>query len=219
MMSESRPQSLAEEVANSLTHGLGLVASVAAFPALLVAASARGDPLHRLSAVVFGATLVLCYLASTLYHAVTVPRLKHALRVLDHAAIFLFIAGTWTPFALGALRGTVGWTLLVVVWSIALVGVAMKLCVGCRPEYERVSLALYLGMGWIVVFAIRPIVAAIGVVGFAWLAAGGLAYTLGVVFYARDCRWRYGHAVWHLCVAAGSACHFVAVLRHAWPTG
>jgi len=215
-MPDARPQSLAEELANSVTHGLGLVASLAAFPALLVAAG-RGDALHRVGAVVFGATLVLCYLASTLYHAVRLPRVKRALRVLDHAAIFLFIAGTYTPFALGPLRGVVGWTLLVAVWAIALGGVLLKLCVGCRPEYERLSLALYLGMGWLAVLAVRPLVQHIGLGGVAWIAAGGLAYTLGVVFYAHDTRLRYGHALWHLCVAAGSACHFVAVLRHAWP--
>ena len=214
-MPESRPQSLAEEIANSLTHGVGLVAAVAAFPALLVAASQRGDRLHVVGACVFGATLVLCYLASTLYHAVPAPRVKRALQVLDHSAIFLFIAGTYTPFALGALRGAVGWTLLAAVWLIAFGGVALKLTVGCG--YPRLSNALYLGLGWLGVLAARPLVASIGVAGFAWLAAGGLAYTVGVAVYVRDCRWRYGHAVWHLFVAAGSACHFVAVIRHAWP--
>jgi hemolysin III len=216
-MSESRPQSLAEEIANSLTHGVGLVAAVAACPALLVAASQRGDRLHVVGACVFGATLVFCYLASTLYHAVPASRAKRALQVLDHAAIFLFIAGTYTPFALGPLRGAVGWTLLASVWLIAVGGVVLKLAVGCR--HPRLSNALYLGLGWLGVLAVRPLVATIGVAGFAWLAAGGLAYTAGVAVYVRDCRWRYGHALWHLFVAAGSACHFVAVLRHAWPAG
>jgi hemolysin III len=217
-MPESRPQTLAEEIANSLTHGVGLVAAVAAFPALLVAASQRGDRLHVVGACVFGATLVLCYLASTLYHAVPASRakrVKRALQVVDHAAIFLFIAGTYTPFALGPLRGAVGWTLLVSVWLIALGGVVLKLVVGCG--HARLSNALYLGLGWLALLAARPLVASIGAAGFAWLAAGGLAYTAGVAVYVRDCRWRYGHALWHLFVAAGSACHFFAVLRHAWP--
>jgi len=215
-MSDVRPQTIAEEIANSLTHGLGLIAAVAAWPALLVAASRRGDPLHTAGACVFGTTLVLLYLASTLYHAVPVPRLKHALRVLDHSAIFLFIAGTYTPFALGPLRGPFGWTLLAGVWAIALGGVALKLRVGCGRKHERLSLTLYLGLGWLGLVTARPLVAHIGLTGFAWIVAGGLAYTLGVVFYTRDCRLRFGHALWHLCVAAGSACHFVAVLRHAW---
>jgi hemolysin III len=214
-MPESRPQTLAEEIANSLTHGVGLVAAVAAFPALLVAASRGGDPLHVVGACVFGSTLVLCYLASTLYHAVPVSRAKRALQVLDHAAIFLFIAGTYTPFALGALRGVVGWVLLAAVWTIALGGVALKLVAGCG--HPRLSNALYLGLGWLGVLAVRPFLTNVGVAGFAWLAAGGLAYTAGVAVYVRDCRWRYGHALWHLFVAAGRACHFIAVLRHAWP--
>ena len=203
-MQEQPPQTVAEEIANSLTHGVGLVA-----------ASQRGDRLHVVGACVFGATLVLCYLASTLYHAVPVPRVKRALQVLDHAAIFLFIAGTYTPFALGPLRGPVGWTLLAAGWLIALGGVGLKLVVGCG--HPRLSNGLYLGLGWIAVLAVRPLVASIGVAGFAWLAAGGLAYTAGVAVYVRDCRWRYGHALWHLFVAAGSVCHFLAVLRHAWP--
>jgi len=215
-MSQDRPQTLAEEVANSLTHGAGLVAAVAAFPALLVAASRHGDRLHVVGACVFGATLVLCYLASTLYHAVPASRArraKRALQVVDHSAIFLFIAGTYTPFALGPLRGAVGWTLLAAVWLIALGGITLKLAVGCG--HPRLSNALYLGLGWLAVLVAGPLVASIGVAGFAWLAAGGVAYTAGVAVYVRDCRWRYGHAVWHLFVAAGSACHFVAVLRHA----
>ena len=213
-MSVSRPQSLAEELANSITHGAGLVAAVAASPALVVAASARHDPLHVVGALVFGATLVLCYLASTLYHAVAHVRCKRVLRVIDHASIFLFIAGTYTPFALGALRGPVGWTLLTVVWTLAVLGIVAKLCVGFR--FPRLSNAVYIGMGWLALLVVRPMLAGIGVAGMAWLFAGGIAYTGGIVFYARDARLRYGHAVWHLFVAAGSACHVVAVMRHAW---
>jgi hemolysin III len=213
-MATARPQTLAEEIANSVTHGLGLVAAIAAFPALVVAARAQRDPLHLLGGIIFGATLVLCYLASTLYHATHTPRVKHLLRVLDHSAIFLLIAGTYTPFALGALRGPLGWTLFAVVWTMAIAGIVAKLRLGFR--FPRLSNAIYIGMGWMSVFAVRPMFAAIGTAGMAWLAAGGVAYTAGVGFYARDTRLRYGHAVWHLFVAAGSICHFIAVLRHAW---
>jgi hemolysin III len=220
-MSSGRAQSIAEEIANSITHGLGLVAAVAAFPALVVAAGTRHDPLHVLGASVFGATLVLCYLASTLYHAVhseRAPRAKQTLRVVDHAAIFLLIAGTYTPFLLGALRGPVGWTMLAVVWTLAALGVVAKLRLGFR--FRHLSTATYLGMGWLGLVVIRPLAASVGTAGVWWLVAGGIAYTVGVVFYACDRRMRFGHAVWHLFVAAGSACHFFAVLRHAWgPAG
>jgi hemolysin III len=210
----SRPQSLAEEIANSITHGLGLLGSLAVLPALLLSAMARHDPLHVTGASIFGASLVLCYLASTLYHATRAPRAKHVLRVLDHSAIFLLIAGTYTPFALGALRGPLGWTLFAVVWTLAVLGIAAKLRIGFR--YQRLSNAVYIGMGWMALLVLRPMIAGIGVAGIAWLTAGGLAYTGGIVFYAHDARLRYGHAVWHLFVAAGSACHVVAVMRHAW---
>jgi hemolysin III len=210
----SRPQSLAEEIANSITHGLGLLGSIAVLPALMVAATARHDPLHVTGASIFGASLVLCYLASTLYHATRAPRAKHVLRVLDHSAIFLLIAGTYTPFALGALRGPLGWTLFAVVWTFAFLGIVAKLRVGFR--FQRLSNVVYVAMGWMALLVIRPMIAGIGLAGVAWLAAGGLAYTGGIVFYAHDTRLRYGHAVWHLFVAAGSACHVVAVMRHAW---
>jgi len=212
----ARTQTLAEEVANSITHGVGLAAAVAAFPALLVAAQARHDPLHVAGAVVFGGTLVLCYLASTLYHAVhatRAPRAKQRLRVADHAAIYLLIAGTYTPFLLGAIRGPLGWTMLAVVWTLAVLGVAAKATFGCR--FRHLSTATYLGMGWLALVIVRPLAAATGT-GIWWLVAGGAAYTVGTVFYSCDRRLRFGHAVWHVFVAAGSGCHFVAVLRHAW---
>ncbi len=213
----ARTQSLAEEVANSITHGLGLAAAVAALPALVVAARQRDDPLHLVGALVFGGTLVLCYLASTLYHAVPAPRsprAKERLRVIDHSAIFLLIAGTYTPFLLGALRGRFGWTLLAVIWTLGVLGVVAKLALGCR--YRYLSTGMYLGMGWLGLVVMRPLAASVGPAGVTWLLAGGATYTLGAVFYLCDRRIRYGHAVWHLFVAAGSACHFVAVLRYAW---
>ena len=219
-VSTERAQSIAEEIANSITHGLGLVAAIAAFPALVVAAQTRRDPLHVLGASVFGATLVICYLASTLYHAVhaqRAPRAKRTLRVVDHSAIYLLIAGSYTPFLLGALRGPLGWTLLAVVWTLAALGVTAKLTLGFR--FRHLSTATYLGMGWLGLVVVKPLADSVGSAGVWWLLAGGIAYTVGVVFYATDRRLRYGHAVWHLFVAAGSTCHFVAVLRHAWGPG
>jgi len=211
-----RPQSLGEEIANSVTHGAGLLASVAAIPVLVLTAAGRRDPWQLVGGVIFGATLVLLYLASTLFHALPAsraPRAKRAMRVVDHAAIYLLIAGTYTPFTLGALRGPWGWALLGTIWALALMGVLAKCTVGFR--YPRLSTTLYVAMGWLVVVAIHPLVTRVSPAGLAWLVAGGLCYTGGVAFYATDTRLRYGHALWHGCVLAGSVCHFVAVLGHA----
>jgi hemolysin III len=209
-----REQTVGEEVASALSHGAGALASVAAVPVLVVAAVGRSDPWQIVGGAVFGATLVLLYLASTVYHALppSRQRAKQVARRLDHAAIYLLIAGTYTPFTLGALRGPWGWSLLVVVWALAGVGVGVKTARGIRAP--RLSTALYLGMGWLVLVAVRPLAAAVGPEGLTWIVAGGLCYTLGVGFYAWE-RLRYNHFVWHLFVLAGSACHFVAVLRHA----
>ena len=210
-MSAPRLQTLGEEIANSITHGLGLAASVAALPALLLVA-ARYDAWSVLGAAVFGTTLVLLYGASTMYHALARTRARTVMRVIDHSAIFLLIAGTYTPFMLGPVRGPWGWSLLGTVWGLAAVGIVLKAWRGFR--YPAASTAVYLLMGWLVVVATRPLLASIGTSGVAWLAAGGLLYTGGVVFYVVDRRVRYAHAVWHLFVAAGSVCHFVAVFRY-----
>lgn len=208
-----RPQSLGEEIANSVTHGVGLLGSMAALPVLVLGAVGQRDPWQLVGGAVFGITLVLLYLASTLYHALPVCRAKDVLRVLDHSAIYLLIAGTYTPFTLGALRGPWGWSLFGIIWGLALLGVAAKLTIGFR--FPRLSTVLYLAMGWLVIVAIQPLVARVSPAGLAWLVAGGVCYTGGVAFYATDGRLRYGHAVWHLFVIAGSACHFCAVLWHA----
>jgi hemolysin III len=213
----ARPQSRGEELVNSITHGTGLLLSLAALPVLVVAASGSRRASHLVGSAVFGATMVLLYLASTVYHALPVSRAKRVFRVLDHAAIYLLIAGTYTPFALGPLRGPWGWTLLAIIWSLALLGVVAKAAAGFR--YPRLSTWLYVGMGWLGIIAAQPLLARVPLAGVAWLLAGGLCYTGGVAFYATDARLRYGHAAWHLCVLAGSACHFVAVLRHAVPPG
>jgi hemolysin III len=210
-MTETRPPSLGEEIANSVTHGLGLAASLAAAPVLIVVA-ARGDAWQVVGSSVFAATLVALYAASTLYHSLPLSRAKRVFRVLDHGAIYLLIAGTYTPFTLGVLRGAWGWTLFGLVWGLAAIGVVFKSVRGFR--HPRLSTAVYLAMGWLVVVAIRPLFANMSVAGLLWLLAGGLAYTGGIVFYILDHK-RYVHAVWHLFVLAGSTCHFVAVLLYS----
>lgn len=210
-----RTQSVGEEVANSVIHGAALAGSIAALPVLVLAAAANRDMWQIIGGAVFGATLVLLYSASTLYHAIPAPSVKAVLRVVDHVAIYLLIAGTYTPFMLGALRGPVGWSFLVTIWALAVFGIVAK--VALRFKYPRLSTALYLAMGWLIVLAVRPLMLHVSPAGLALLAAGGLCYTGGVVFYVTDHRLKYGHAVWHGFVAAGSACHFFAVLWYAAP--
>ncbi len=200
--------SRSEELANALTHGTGALFSLAALVLMIVVAVFRGSPRAVVGASLFGTSLLLAYLASTIYHALKPGRAKQAFRVIDHSAIYLLIAGTYTPFCLVTLRGPWGWSLFGVVWGIALVGIFFKTHKGLG--WERLSLALYLLMGWIVVVAIAPLVRTLPGPGLAWLAAGGLFYTGGTAFYALDRR-RWFHAWWHLCVLAGSACHVVSV--------
>lgn len=200
-----------EELANCVSHGVGFVFALIATPILIVGAVSRGTASGVVGASVFGASLILLYLASTWYHAVPESRLKQRLRRLDHAAIYILIAGTYTPFTLGVLGGAWGWTLFGLVWGAAAVGVYHKLVAGVR--YPRLSTALYLLMGWLVVIAIRPLVANVPLDGLLWLIAGGLAYTGGVVFYVA--RHPYSHLIWHLFVLTGSTCHFFAVLWYA----
>ncbi len=210
-MTGHRPPSLGEEIANSVTHGVGLAASLAAAPLLIIAAAHDGA-WRVVGSSIFAATLVALYAASTLYHALPPSRAKRVFRVLDHGAIFLLIAGTYTPFALGALRGPWGWTLLGLVWALAALGITLKSVRGFR--HPRLSTAVYLVIGWLVVIALKPLVVNVSRAGLLWLLAGGLLYTGGVVFYALDHR-RYVHSVWHLFVLAGSACHVVAVMLYA----
>ena len=207
-----RPLSIGEEIANSVTHGVAALASVAALPILLVVAIARGDPWRIAGSAIFGATLVMLYAASTLYHALPHPRAKRVFRILDHSAIYLLIAGTYTPFAVGPLRGPWGWTLFGAVWALAALGITAKATVGFG--FARLSTAVYVVMGWLAIIALRPLLTQVGVAGMMWLLAGGLCYTAGVIFFAWE-RLRYGHMVWHLFVAAGSVCHFFAVLWYS----
>jgi hemolysin III len=207
-----RPSTVGEEIANSVTHGLGTALGVAALVLLVTAASRGGGGAVRLAAaVVFGATLVLLYAASTLYHALPQPRAKHVFKVLDHAAIYLLIAGTYTPLLLITLRDSGGATLLWIQWGLAAAGVSAEAFWTYRPRW--LSVAVYLAMGWLAIVRVEVIAAEMSAPGFRWLVAGGLAYTLGTIFYVVK-RVPYFHAVWHLFVLAGSACHFVVVWRY-----
>ena len=206
-----RPQNVGEEIANSVSHGIGFLGAVATIPVLVI--GARNDGAAAVvGAAIFGATMALLYLTSTLYHAVRPNRAKRIFQILDHSAIYLLIAGTYTPFTLGVLRGGWGWTLFGVIWGLAVIGIFLKSVRGIR--YPRLSTAVYIAMGWLVIVAAKPLLDTVPGWGLFWLVAGGVAYTAGVAFYASR-RMRYAHFVWHLFVLAGSACHFVAVLRYA----
>jgi hemolysin III len=208
----TRVQAPREEIANSMIHGLALLAAIGAAP-LLVIAAARGRAADVVGAAVFAATMVLLYFSSTLYHALPAGRAKALCRKLDHGAIFLFIAGSYTPFALGILHGPWGWTLFGLSWSLAVAGVLLK--VFNRLSRPWLSTGLYLGSGWLVVIAAVPLFERMPANGIAWLVAGGLAYSGGVVFYALDSRIRYAHSVWHAFVVTGTACHLMAVMFYA----
>ena len=203
-----------EEIANAITHGVGLLLSVAGFVVLLVLAAMRGTAWHIVACSIYGVTLICLYTASTLYHAVISPGIKGSLRILDHAAIYLLIAGTYTPFLLVSLRGPWGWSLFGVIWGLALVGVIFKFWFVER--FGILSTAVYLAMGWLVVIAAKPVIAHVPFTALIWLLAGGLAYTAGVIFYACR-RIPYSHAIWHIFVLAGSICHYFAVLRTVIP--
>jgi hemolysin III len=197
-----------EELANVVTHGVGAVASVAAAAGLIVYASIRGDAWQIVGVSVFATTLFALYTASTLYHAARDPVRKRRLEVVDHSAIFLLIAGTYTPFMIDALRGGWGWSLFGVIWGLAVVGIGLKVVFAGR--FRLVSTLVYIGMGWLVLVAVVPLLRQLEPLTLAWLLAGGVAYTAGTPFY-HNSRLAYSHAVWHLFVIAGSVCHGVAV--------
>ena len=202
------------ELANSITHGVGFVLSVAALSVLVCFAAFYGSARHVVACSIYGASLVILYLASTLYHSIQAPRAKRVFKIIDHAAIYLLIAGTYTPFTLISLRGAHGWTVFGIIWGLALLGIIYKVVFIGR--WKAVSTAIYLAMGWMCVTSIGQLLESLTPGGVAWLAAGGLAYTFGVIFYAWH-RLPFSHAVWHLFVLAGSACHFVAVLFYVLP--
>lgn len=208
-----RPQSIAEERANSLSHGIGFLLALVAAPVLIVAAARQGNALNIVGASVFAITMVVLYFSSMLYHALPPGRAKHRCGKFDHGAIYLFIAGTYTPFSLGVLNGAWGWTLFGLIWGIAVVGLVLKAFE--KLSHPLLSTGLYLAMGWLVLIAAVPLLERVAPAGIGWLVAGGLAYTAGVFFYLTDARYKFGHFVWHLFVMAGTTCHFFAVLWYS----
>ncbi len=203
-----------EEIANSITHGIGMLLAISGLAVLVGFASVHGDVWHVTTCSIFGATLILSYAASTLYHSIPYPAAKQVLKVIDHVAIYLLIAGTYTPFTLVSLRGPWGWSLFGTIWGLALLGVILKTTMLGR--IAGISTAIYLAMGWIVLVAFKPLLAAVELGGLLLLLLGGLAYSAGVIFYAWK-RLPYNHAIWHLFVLAGSLCHYFAILFYVIP--
>ena len=203
-----------EEIAHAVTHGLGLLLSAAACSFLVVLASQRGNAWHITGVAIFGATLIVLYAASTLYHSLTHKKAKRVFRFLDYSAIYLLIAGTYTPFTLVTLRGGWGWSMFGTAWGLAITGAVVE--VATRRKYKAISMAFYLGMGWLMLVAIKPLAAALDTRGLIFLGIGGAAYTGGAALYALG-KFRYHHAVWHVLVLAGSFCHFLAVYYSVIP--
>lgn len=212
--SNVRMYSLGEEIANSITHGVGIVLAIAGLGVLTAFASLLGNAWHIVSCSIFSATQILLYTASTLYHSIPYSRAKRVLRVIDHSAIFLLIAGTYTPFTLVSLRGVWGWLLFGIVWGIAVLGIVFQ--VALLKQKTIISVLLYVGMGWVVVMAINPLLENVAPQGLLLLLLGGLSYSGGVVFYMWH-RLPYHHAVWHIFVLAGSIFHFFAILFYVIP--
>lgn len=206
--------SVTEEIANSITHGIGILLSISGLAILVAFSSLHGNGWHVTASAIFGSTLVLSYTASTLYHGIPTIRAKRVLKVIDHAAIYLLIAGTYTPFTLISLRGPWGWSLFAIVWGLAALGILLKITMLGR--FARISTLVYLMMGWIALIAIKPLLTALDPGGLLLLLSGGIAYSIGVIFYV----WKklpYNHAIWHLFVLAGSLFHFFAVLFFVIP--
>lgn len=210
MNPSARSVPIGEEIANSITHGLGFLLSIAGLSVLVTLAAIRGTAWHIVACSIYGATLVLLYLSSTLYHAIQAPRAKNVFRVFDHSAIYLLIAGTYTPFVLITLRGPLGWTLFGLQWGLAVAGILFKSLT--HEGYEIASTVVYALMGWMGIIGIRSMYHTLSFGGVAWILAGGLCYTIGIIFFALNRR--YCHAIWHIFVLAGSVCHFFAVLRY-----
>jgi hemolysin III len=206
--------SLGEEIANGVTHGIGTGLSVAGLTLLVVLAALFGNVYQIVSFSVYGATLVMLYLASTLYHSFQNPKVKQVLKRIDHASIYLLIAGTYTPFLLVGIRGSLGWTLFAIIWGLAVLGVSFKAIFIHR--LQKLSVLTYVFMGWLCVVALKEMIANIPTGGMIWLAAGGVVYTVGVIFYMLK-KVRYTHAIWHLFVMGGSICHYFAVLFYLAP--
>jgi hemolysin III len=206
-------QSQGEEIANSVSHGIGLIAAMVGTPFLIAHAVRYNDVGFIVGTSIFSASMVLLYLASTLYHALPGGKVKRCFRIIEHSVIFILIAGTYTPLTLGVLHGAFGWTLLGIIWGLAIAGVVLKAFF--KTAHPILSTTLYLLMGWLLVIAVKPLVAGMPTAGLLWLIGGGLSYTAGVAFFATDSRVPYGHFIWHLFVVAGTTCHFFLILWYA----
>jgi hemolysin III len=204
-----------EEIANAVTHGIGAALAIAALSILVTFSALQGDPWKVVSFSIYGSMLVFLYLASTLYHALVPPKAKKVFQILDHSAIYLTIAGTYTPFMLVTLRGAWGWSLFGVTWGLAAVGIALTAVF--MDKLKLPAVLTYVGMGWMVVVALKPLAEGLTMGGLFWLFAGGLSYTIGIVFYAWK-RFPYHHAIWHLFVLGGSIAHFFAMLLYVLPS-
>ncbi len=205
-------QVVVEEIFNALSHGLGVLLGIAVLVSLVVLSAMRHDTLKIVSSAVYGTTFIVMYLASTLYHSYQKPKIKNALKIFDHASIYFFIAGSYTPFTLISIQGEWGWSLFGVIWGLALFGLVFKLFFTGR--FEFLSVTIYLCMGWLIVIAIKPMIHHMPLAGLVWLMAGGLAYTIGVIFYVMDSKYYFSHFMWHLCVLLGSIFQFLAVLLY-----
>lgn len=208
-----REQTNREEIANTFSHGLGLLVAILGTPFMIIYALELKSTRFIVGVSIFSATMIFLYLSSTLYHAVPRGRYKRFFQVVDHSAIFLLIAGTYTPFTLGVLNGTWGWSIFGVVWGLAAIGVTLKAFYG--SSYQFLFTCLYLAMGWLVIIAIEPMLERVPTAGLLWLLAGGLSYTMGVAFFATDSVIKYGHFIWHLFVIGGTGCHYFAILWYA----
>src|SRR5271154_6250838 len=204
----------AEELVNSITHGVGLVLSVAGFVVLLTLAVMHGSALRIVSCAIYGSTLICVYAASTLYHGIASPRCKRTLKIFDHCAIYLLIAGTYTPFLLVNLGGGSGWSLLGVIWGLAMAGILLKFWF--VDHFKILSVAMYLGMGWLGIIAAKQVYIHVPSIGLVWIFAGAFAYSIGVIFYACK-KIPHHHVIWHLLVMAGSGCHYIAILYSVFP--
>ncbi|SHF00244.1 PAQR family membrane homeostasis protein TrhA [Clostridium fallax] len=200
-----------EEIANAITHGIGALLAIAGAVILIVFASFSGNPYKIVSFTIYGITLIILYLGSTLYHSITNQRAKKVFRVIDHSSIYLLIAGTYTPFALTVLRATVGWWIFGIVWVISIIGITLKAI--CLEKFDKIATVFYLIMGWGIVFVMKDLIATVDIKGIILLVCGGLAYSFGCIFYAVD-KWRYNHAVWHIFVIMGSVLHYFAILLY-----
>lgn len=209
----SREQSRGEEVANSISHGMTLIAMLIGTPYLIMSALHQGDVAEIIGKSVFAVTAILLYFSSAVYHGLTAGRAKRVFRVIEHSAIFFLIAGTYTPFTLGVLKGVWGWTIFALVWSLVVIGVSLK--VFEKEPHPVISISLYLLMGWIMVVAAYPLFVKMPTEGLLLLVAGGLFYTLGAGFFITDSKLKYGHLMWHFFVMGGTACHYFAVLWYA----